>query len=211
MRNTKRIQGIAREPAAMQETKALRKHRTKQHVGQLPGDFRAPSFMKRGIAFIVIFVLIIIGINLSFLFATTRVFHPAVCTGDWKLVSNAQGEPELEASDSIEAFNETNSAVFNQETGTQISCGDFQGEWPENLVVRNAKLRLSLVASFSSQSQEQSSGGGQASPSLAEDVPLASPEPAEEPAVPSDDTVEPEGQAAPPSPDPPASEAGATE
>src|SRR3989344_5762936 len=150
---------VAKKEILKYASKKRNPPKARQHLrsygGGWTGKIAWPSSVKRGGGFAGIFLLVVIGMNLSFLWANTRVFYPAACAGDWEQPQLAQGEPELSADDPVEAFNETNSAVLRQGTGVQIFCKEFQGEWPENLLVRDAKLRLSFAVTSAPEESDQ--------------------------------------------------------
>src|SRR3989344_5833425 len=77
-------------------------------------------------------------------------FYPVACLGGWENPQNAQGRPEVGRDALPEEFNETNSAVLKNVI-SQIFCGNFQGEPPENSQPKKASLKFSWAVKTESE------------------------------------------------------------
>lgn len=69
-------------------------------------------------------------------------FYPTSCLGGWENPENATGAPSLEKDDSIESFNDENSARMR---GTSdIFCGGFEGEIPPEVIANSFSLSFRI-------------------------------------------------------------------
>ena len=69
-------------------------------------------------------------------------FYPTSCLGGWENPENATGAPSLEKDDSIESFNDENSARMR---GTSvIFCGGFEGEIPPEAIANSFSLSFRI-------------------------------------------------------------------
>ena len=77
-------------------------------------------------------------------------FYPVACLGGWENSQNVQGRPELGKDALPEEFNEANSAVLKNVI-SQIFCGNFQGEMPENSQPKKVSLKFSWAVKTESE------------------------------------------------------------
>lgn len=92
-------------------------------------------------------IVIITFVSLAFLGsvfvskANVATFYPDSCLGGWENPANASGKPDLDSSAKPEEFTKGNSAVIK---GTsEIYCGGFRGEIPEDTAPKRFILSLS--------------------------------------------------------------------
>jgi hypothetical protein len=104
-------------------------------------------FKMRYVAYSFIIVLAIVGISLYSvrLGAQVAVFHPTSCLGGWTHSEYAEGEPNVKADGLPDDFTENNSAVLNNSV-SQIFCGGWKGELPEDTEPKRYVLKLSWSA-----------------------------------------------------------------
>ncbi len=71
-------------------------------------------------------------------------FYSTSCLGGWQNPQNAQGKPDVGENGLAEEFNENNSAVLKNVI-SQIFCGSFEGEIPENSQPKKVLIKFSWV------------------------------------------------------------------
>jgi len=89
-------------------------------------------------------VIALCGVSYSWfnLRAEYAKFYPASCTGGWRNLNNAEGKPDLSRGASPWEFTDSNSAVLSG-AASQIFCGSFQGDIPEDAEMKTLRLKLS--------------------------------------------------------------------
>ena len=91
-----------------------------------------PVFLRRysGRLTLILSGLIILGGTFGYIVslrASVAHFYPASCLGNWDLVQNALGKPDLDPGAAPSDFTSRNSAMFTRGTA-QIFCGNFQAD-----------------------------------------------------------------------------------
>ncbi len=82
-------------------------------------------------------------------------FYPAACLGGWENPQNVQGKPDLGQGAPAEEFNENNSAVLKNII-SEIFCGNFQGEIPENSQSKKVLVKFSWLVKTESEAMATS-------------------------------------------------------
>ncbi len=88
---------------------------------------------------LIILVLLLIVIHKK-TEASVVSFYPETCLGGWKNPKNTTGSPALVKSDEAEKYNEQNAAIYIP--GTDLYCGSFAGEVPEDTIAKTFSLSL---------------------------------------------------------------------
>ncbi len=101
-------------------------------------------------------------------------FYPESCLGGWENPSNASGQPSVASDAQGSDFTRDNSAFLRNRT-SQIFCGDFGGEVPQDSIPRKFTLRFSWFVDDGSYDKgekiiNEALDDGRTSPSIFEDI-----------------------------------------
>lgn len=114
-------------------------------------------YQKHRFAFIVCCSVIILGVAFgmyrSVTWANSAVLHPSTCLGGWNNPQNAEGKPDVDASSDQSAFTDDNSAVLPENASSDIFCGGFIGDIPEDVQPTKMTLTFSWITKTDAASQ----------------------------------------------------------
>lgn len=101
-------------------------------------------------------------------------FYPESCLGGWENPSNASGQPSVASDAQGSDFTRDNSAFLKNRT-SQIFCGDFGGEVPQDSIPRKFTVRFSWFVDDGSYDKGEkiindALDDGRTSPSIFEDI-----------------------------------------
>lgn len=122
--------------------KALNKQGNRGHKNRRSGTPRRARLFSVGIRFLAGFLVVVLVSLLAFRNpsqAYTTEFYANSCLGGWSNPTNAVGKPD---STDLTPINTTNAAVVFPNQGSQIFCGDFQGDIPENSFPKEVKAKF---------------------------------------------------------------------
>jgi hypothetical protein len=99
---------------------------------------------RRGLLLGLLSILILVfGINrLTHTYASIAELSPSSCLGGWENPTNATGNPDASSEDP-NTFTAGNSAVLRSGSASELYCGSFEGNIPEETVPKALNLHLS--------------------------------------------------------------------
>lgn len=80
--------------------------------------------------------------------AEIYAFYPTTCLGGWYNTDLATDAPSVVPWGEEAGFNETNSAVLDSNSQSQIFCGGFGGGIQENTVPRKIKVKMAIAFAY---------------------------------------------------------------
>jgi hypothetical protein len=127
-------------------------------------------------------LVLLFGMNrLTRTYASIAELSPISCLGGWENPANAKGKPDAESAET-ESFNAGNSAVLKSGSASELYCGSFAGDIPEETVPKNLSLKFSWV--FKEPTQEPIVEISTSTPvEVPTSTPAETPEPETEPAA----------------------------